>query len=254
MTGANPKTLARLAEVIRAAERLVVFTGAGISTESGLSDYRSKGGLWDRFRPVYFQEFLSSESAREEYWARKKEFYGELKKARPNAAHLAVARLAKRKSFLGVITQNIDGLHQEAGVPSEKILELHGNNRRTLCLSCGAEEGWEATHDRLLKGEKAPRCRVCNGLQKPATVSFGESLDAAVLQKAYAWSRGCDLMLCVGSTLVVEPAASLPRLAKESGAKLVIVNMSETPLDGAADLVIRARAGEALAAAAPETM
>jgi NAD-dependent deacetylase len=239
-----------LAELLRAARRVTAFTGAGISTESGISDYRSKGGLWDRFRPVYIDEFLADDDARRRYWTYKRELYGQMETARPNAAHAALARLERDGRLTGVITQNIDGLHQEGGVSPERVLELHGTNRSTLCLACGRTEPWRATRDRLSRGEDVPRC-ACGGLLKPATVSFGESLDPSALQRAATWARTCDLMLVVGSTLVVEPAASFPRLAREAGAKLAIVNLSETPQDADADVVVRAPAGEVLSEVVP---
>ncbi len=250
MRDATPRDLG---DLIRGAGRIAVFTGAGISTESGISDYRSKGGLWDRFRPVYYQEFLQDEEARAEYWRRKRELYGQLAGARPNAAHRAIARLERRGLLLGVITQNIDGLHQEAGNAPEKVLEIHGTNRVTLCLTCEHREDWKRTRDRLEAGERAPRCPACGGIQKPATISFGEMLDPGVLRRAEAWAEACDLMLVVGSTLVVEPAASLPRIAKAKGARLAIVNLGDTPLDDLADVRIAGRAGETLEAAIPTT-
>ena len=227
----------------------MVFTGAGISTESGIPDYRSKGGLWDRFQPVTLQEFVSEPDKRREYWQRKRELYGQMREARPNAGHLAIARLEQQGKLLGVITQNIDGLHQQAG--SARVLELHGTNREVVCLSCARTGPFDPVYERLLAGEEIPLCRECGGLLKPNTISFGQALDARVLDEAEAWAARCDLMLAVGSTLIVEPAASIPRHAKSRGARLAIVNRDSTPLDAVADLVLHGDAGPLLAGACP---
>ena len=222
------------------------MTGAGISTESGIADYRSKGGLWDRFQPVTIQEFLASEEKRREYWQQKMELYESLETCRPNHGHQAIVNLDRMGKLQGVVTQNIDGLHQMAGLSQEKILEIHGTNRETLCLSCGDITSWQEVFLRLKKGEPAPRCLRCGGLLKPNTISFGQSLNPDVLQTAVAWSRQCDVFWAIGSTLVVEPAASLPRIAKQNGAKLVILTLSETPLDSMADVKILGRIGETM--------
>ena len=243
------KETQRLTALIEGSSKIVVFTGAGMSTESGVSDYRSKGGIWDRFQPVTIQEFLADEEKRREYWRRKKKMYAEMRDATPNIGHLAIARLEKLGNLVGVITQNIDGLHQKAG--NTKVLELHGTNREVICLSCGRIDPFELVYERLLKGEEIPLCKQCGGLLKPNTISFGQALDPDVLQLAVEWSRSCDLMLALGSTLIVEPAASLPRLAKREGAKLVIINRDPTPLDPFADLTIRAMVGPILEAAIP---
>jgi NAD-dependent deacetylase len=226
--------------------RILAFTGAGISTESGLSDYRSKGGIWDQFQPVTIQEFLVDEAKRKLYWARKKELYGQMQDAVPNSGHLALARLAERGKLRGVVTQNIDGLHHLAGHAPETILELHGTNRETICLECGELRPWQEACQKLERGEEIPLCLKCEGLLKPNTISFGQALDPNVLNKAFEWVEECDLLIACGSTLIVEPAASMPRLAKEHGARLVIVNLTETPLDFMADLVIHAPIGRTL--------
>lgn len=263
------KEIESLKNLIERSTKIVVFTGAGISTESGVSDYRSKGGIWDRFQPVTIQEFLADEGKRREYWRRKKEMYAEMREAEPNAGHRAIARLEKPRKgggtphagevtlpgrqagspLLGVITQNIDGLHQTAG--NQRVVEIHGTNREVICLTCGRVDPFETAYERLLAGEEIPLCLHCGGLLKPNTISFGQALDPDVLNLAVTWARSCDLMLAVGSTLIVEPAASLPRLAKRAGAKLVIVNRDPTPLDSSADLVIRETAGPVLEAAIP---
>lgn len=238
------KEIERLRGLLEESSRIVVFTGAGISTESGVSDYRSKGGLWDRFQPVTIQEFLTDEEKRREYWRRKKEMYAEMQGAEPNAGHRAIARLETLGKLTGVITQNIDGLHQKAG--NQKVLELHGTNREVICLTCSRRDPFDPVYERLLKGEEIPVCLHCGGLLKPNTISFGQALDPDVLNLAVAWARSSDLMLAVGSTLIVEPAASLPRLAKRAGAKLVIVNRDPTPLDSLADLLLQEASGPLL--------
>lgn len=235
-----------LADYIIQSQKIIVFTGAGISTESGISDYRSKGGLWQRFQPVTIQEFLESEKKRKEYWQTKMELYQSFHVASFNDGHKAIVEIEKLGKLRGLITQNIDRLHQMAGTSQEKILELHGNNRETVCLSCREITGWLETYNRLKNGESAPLCLKCGGFLKPNTISFGQTLDSEILEQAMHWSQDCDLLLAVGSTLVVEPAASIPRLAKRSGAKLGIVTLSETPLDVMADLKIAAKTGEVL--------
>ena len=220
-----------LKNLINTSNEIVVFTGAGISTESGISDYRSKGGLWQRFQPITIQEFLASENKRIEYWERKKELYISLEKANPNKGHLAIVEIEKRGKLKGIITQNIDGLHELAGSNPDKILNIHGTNRETICLSCKDITTWQETYQCLQKGEKAPVCKICKGFLKPNTISFGQTLDSEVLDNAVQWVSHCDLLIALGSTLVVEPAASIPKIAKNNGAKLVIITLSETPLD-----------------------
>ena len=174
------------------------------------------------------------------------ELYESLKEAQPNAGHKAIVELERLGRLKGIITQNIDGLHQMAGSSPEKILELHGNNRETICLSCRDLNPWQEVYGRLKKGEQAPVCLKCGGLLKPNTISFGQSLDSDVLNRAFQWSQDCDLLLAIGSTLAVEPAASIPRLAKQKGARLVIITLSDTPLDQMADLKIKSGAGQCL--------
>jgi len=236
----------QLAQHIIEANKILVFTGAGISTESGISDYRSKGGLWDRFQPVTIQEFLVSEDKRKQYWRIKMDLYESLHSAQPNDGHKAIVEFNKMGRLRGVVTQNIDGLHELAGIPKKKILELHGTNRETVCLDCADITSWQETHQRLKEGEEAPLCRKCEGFLKPNTISFGQSLDAEILEQSFVWSRDCDLLLALGSTLIVEPAASIPRIAKQNGAYLVIITLSETPLDALADIKIEAGIGETL--------
>ena len=235
----------QIAEKIKQGGKNVVFTGAGISTESGIPDYRSQGGIWDKFRPVYFDEFMSSKDSREEYWRRWVELYQGIVKARPNAAHLALARLEKMGRLQALITQNIDGLHQASGLADENIIELHGNTCRIRCMRCRKISPLENVQQRLAAGDMAPECE-CGGFLKPDTISFGQAMPVAEVEKAAALSQNCDFFLVVGSTLLVQPAAHMPIYAKNSGAFLAIVNLSDTPCDGMCDVLIRDKAGNVL--------
>ncbi len=241
------KKVAKIAEKIVEGGKNIVFTGAGISTESGIPDYRSQGGIWDRFRPVYFNEFMSSGKSREEYWRRWVALYGGLREAAPNPAHAAVAKLCDIGFVDAVITQNVDGLHQASGVAPEKIVELHGNTRRIRCMHCRQIIPTESVWKRLAAGDNAPEC-VCGGYLKPDTISFGQAMPAAEVDRAVMLSRGCDFFLVVGSTLLVQPASHMPFYAKNSGAFLAIVNLSETPCDDISDVRIEASAGKVLSA------
>ena len=182
-------------KLFKKAERVVAFTGAGISTESGISDFRSPGGVWDRYRVVTYQEFLTSHESRVEYWAMKKELYKELKRAKPNRAHTFLVNLEKRRTLTCLITQNIDGLHQEAGTSPDLIIELHGTNRKALCVQCRREWPIEEIHERLEAGEDDPVCETCDGFIKPATISFGQAMPEAEMIRAYACASRCDLFL-----------------------------------------------------------
>ena len=233
-----------LAGFIADASKIVGFTGAGISTESGIPDFRSKGGLWDRFTPVYYQEFIEDEEKRRLYWQRKIEMWQSLRNARPNQGHLFLAELHRRGKLQGLITQNIDGLHEKAGVPREKIVRIHGTNSEIICLTCGRIISAAQVMDRLKPDDPPPRCAECGGLVKPNTISFGQNLNTEELERAEKLALTCDLMLCFGSTLLVYPAAGFPAQAAERGARLAIVTLSETPLDGLADVVIRSPIGE----------
>ena len=234
-----------IARKILAGGRNLVFTGAGISTESGISDYRSKGGIWDKFRPVYFDEFMSSKASRIKYWQRNSELYPDLIRARPNPGHDSIFQLFQMGLVETVITQNIDGLHQESGLSNEAIIELHGNARRVRCMHCGKLSSLEAAQQRVASGDPAPECE-CGGYLKPDTISFGQAMPVEAVQKATALSRNCDFFMVVGSTLLVQPAALMPQYAKESGAFLVIVNLSETPYDAVCDVLIKGKAGAVL--------
>ncbi len=236
-------TISQIAEKIAEGGKNIVFTGAGISTESGIPDYRSKGGLWDRFKPVYFDEFMASKDARIEYWKRKAELYPDLVAAQPNSAHKALVDLNDAGMLEAVITQNIDGLHQKAGLPDEKVIELHGNTCRVRCMSCNKTSSIHDAQKRIESGDLAPECG-CGGYLKPDTISFGQSMPVEETKKAINLSMNCDFFMVVGSTLLVQPAASLPDYAKRNKAFLAIVNLSETPYDQECDALICGKAGE----------
>jgi len=248
MVEQNLDTLAqKAAELIIAAKKLVVFTGAGISTESGIPDFRSPGGIWSRFDPEDFtyQKFTTDVEARRKQWRMLGE--GHLTtEAQPNLAHYAIAELDRLGKLDCVITQNVDNLHHKAGVPAEKIFELHGNVQWAVCLSCGRRYPFEQIKARLEGGEEIPECEACQGMLKPDAVLFGEALPQDVLEEASQRSSDCDLFIVVGSTLVVYPAAYMPIYAVRGGAKLIIVNLSDTPMDAQAAVLIRAKAGEAM--------
>jgi len=239
------KKLTQVAQWIVNAERTVVFTGAGLSTESGIPDFRSPGGVWDKYNPedFYFQNFLANEASREKYWQMATEMWEPIKKAQPNPAHLAIAEFEKHGKLDCVITQNIDGLHSKAGNSEEKVIQLHGTAIFVSCLSCRKRYDRNEIQERIKKGQKAPRCDDCGGLLKPATISFGQSMPEKETQEAYHRSSLCDLFIVIGSSLVVQPAASMPLVAKRNGARLVIINRDPTPFDDIADLVIHDQAG-----------
>ncbi|MFC1671933.1 NAD-dependent deacetylase [Planctomycetota bacterium] len=225
---------------------VVGFTGAGISTESGIADYRGTGGIWTKYRVVTIQEFLASDEGRREYWKRKADLWASARDAEPNEGHQTFARLHKQGKLLGLITQNIDGLHQKAGVPDEKIVELHGTNLRCSCLDCGYPMPTREAMDEWKSSGEPPACPECGGWMKPATISFGQSLNEADLQRASSLCANADVLIAAGSSLTVQPAAGFPVLAKQNGALLVIVNRNETALDDMADAVIQGEIGTIL--------
>jgi NAD-dependent deacetylase len=238
----------RAAALIRDGRPAVVLTGAGMSTASGITDFRSPGGIWSRYTPVAIQEFLASDEARRRYWEYKRETFAEFAGARPNAGHEALGRLERAGWIAAVLTQNIDGLHQDAG--STRVLELHGTNREVCCLGCDRRFDRAAIQHRLVAGDAVPLCDGCGGFLKPATVSFGQALPADVLAEAMALATACGCFLALGSSLQVHPAASLPVAAKQNGARLIIVNRDPTPADGYGDLVVAADVSEFLPAVA----
>jgi NAD-dependent deacetylase len=240
-----------LQNLIEDARHVVVFTGAGISTESGIPDFRSPGGVWSKMKPIYFQDFVRSEDARREAWTRVFNKTAGWTGASPNAGHFAVARLIASGKASAVITQNVDNLHQDSGIPAAKVIELHGNASYATCLSCGARHELEELEPGFVERGEIPMCFQCAGLLKTATISFGQPMPAGPMARAEAETLAADLFLVLGSSLVVRPAADFPVLAKQNGATLVIVNREETPLDGIADLVIHDEIGPTLAAAVP---
>jgi NAD-dependent deacetylase len=236
--------LEEFAAKIRDNHRIVVFTGAGISTESGIPDFRSPGGIWTRYRPVTFQEYLSSESARVEAWKRRLDGWEQYKKAKPNIGHFFVQSLSVKEKLIGLITQNVDGLHSMAGLPDEQIVELHGSNRKVICLNCGKEFDPERIINQLVGDFSAPRCDSCGGILKSATVSFGQAMPEQAMRRAQEWTAQAEIFIVMGSSLQVQPAASFPVLAKHNGALLAIINREAGPLDDMADFVHNGAIGE----------
>ncbi len=241
--------ISQAATWILKSQRLIVFVGAGLSTESGIPDFRSPGGIWDRYNPedFYFQNFVASEQSRQKYWQMATEMYATIREAQPNPAHLAIAELERLGRLDRVITQNIDGLHFKAGNSPEKVIELHGTALFVYCLSCKKRYDRDEIQGRLQKGIKAPYCDDCGGILKPATISFGQSMPEKETQEAFERAALADLFMVIGSSLAVQPAASLPQTAKRNKARLVIINRDSTPLDGIADLVIHGQAGPVMA-------
>lgn len=233
-------SVAKGVELIRESEKILVFTGAGLSTESGIPDFRSPGGIWDRYDPsdFYFQKIVSDEKAREKYWEMSSEFYEMMKDAVPNRAHLAIAELEGTGKLLAIVTQNVDRLHHKAGNSPDKIIEIHGTTFSVSCLSCRKAYDRDEIEVRLRSGVKAPYCDDCSGILKPDTISFGQAMPEDKMAQSLKHARDCDLCIVLGSSLVVYPAASVPIQAVETGAKLMIINRDETPLDPHAALII----------------
>jgi len=229
------------AEMIRNAKSILVFTGAGISTESGIPDFRSPGGIWSKYDPsdFYFQRIISDEKAREKYWKMSSEYWEGMRDAKPNRGHIAIKKLEDAGKLLAVVTQNIDRLHHKAGNSPEKIIELHGTAFSVSCLSCGKKYDRDEIEKRIKEeGIKVPYCDECGGILKPDTISFGQALPQDKLNLAFEYASVCDLCIVLGSSLVVYPAASVPSHAVQHGAKLIIVNRDPTPFDKDAHLVI----------------
>jgi NAD-dependent deacetylase len=246
---ANDPEIAELTRVIARARRAVVFTGAGISTESGIPDFRSPGGIWTRMAPIDFSDFLASEEARRETWRRRFAMEETFRAAGPNRGHRAVAELVRRGKVAAVITQNIDGLHQASGVADDRVVELHGNTTYAHCLDCKTRYELDALRIAFERDETAPLCEDCGGYVKTATVSFGQAMPLDAMRRAEIETRAADLFIVAGSSLVVYPAAGFPELAKHNGATLVIINREPTGLDTIADLVLNRSIGETLGAA-----
>ncbi len=238
-----------LSAMLRAARRAVVFTGAGISTESGIPDFRSPGGIWTRMAPIDFRDFVGSAEMRREAWRRRFAMEESFAAAKPNAGHEAVATLIARGTASHVITQNIDNLHQDSGVPDDKVIEIHGNTRYAKCLDCVARVELAPIRAHFERHGDPPDCAFCGGIVKTATISFGQAMPELEMARAEKATLDCDLFLVLGSSLVVYPAAGFPPLAKRNGARLVIVNREPTEQDDIADLVINGEIGPALSEA-----
>jgi NAD-dependent deacetylase len=247
--GSAEQATESLAAMLRAAKRVVVFTGAGISTESGIPDFRSPGGIWTKMSPIYFDDFVRSAEMRREAWRRRFAMEEMFASVKPNAGHRAVAELVRRGKVADVITQNIDNLHQDSGVPAERVIELHGNTRYARCLDCGTRIELAPIRAHFERHGDPPNCAACGGIVKTATVSFGQAMPEDEMARAEKATLACDLFLVLGSSLVVYPAAGFPRLAKRNGASLVIVNREPTEHDDIADLVVHASIGETMQAA-----
>ena len=240
-----------LKTLIEEAKRVVFFTGAGISTESGIPDFRSPGtGLWTKMKPIQFQDFVASEEVRQESWRRR--FTGErtMEEASPNRGHHAVAALVERGKASAVITQNVDNLHQDSGVPDAQVIELHGNASYAKCLSCETRYEMAALERQFNAHGRVEPCSRCGGIVKSATISFGQAMPEAEMARAQQETEACDLMIVLGSSLSVYPAAGFPEYAKRLGAKLAIINIQDTPLDPIADLVIHEGIGATMGYAA----
>jgi NAD-dependent deacetylase len=237
----------RLQELVEGARVIVPFTGAGISTECGIPDFRSPGGLWTKNRPIPFDEFLASQDMRNEAWRRRFAMEPHFAGARPGRGHLALASLYRSGKSPGVITQNIDNLHQSSGIAAEHVVELHGNNSYALCLDCAKRYELSWVRERFTAAnETAPDCTECGGPIKTATISFGQAMPEREMRRAEQLTLDCDLFLSIGSSLVVWPAAGFPLLAKRNGAQLVIINREATEFDEIADLVVREDIGAVL--------
>ncbi len=233
-----------LANLLRSSERILLFTGAGASTESGIPDYRSPGGVWSRYRNVKYREFLEDPELRALFWARGRELYPPIYAAKPNAAHQLPVWLHERGRLLGVVTQNVDGLHQAAGLPVELLVELHGNAHQVRCLGCGWGCPRQEVQKRLEAGDLNPDCPSCGGILKPATVAFCQPLPPEEIERAREMAAACDLCLVIGSSLTVYPAAYVPHWARSAGAKLAILNLEPTRLDDLCEVIVHAPAAE----------
>jgi NAD-dependent deacetylase len=242
--------LGEIASWIRDASRVVALTGAGISTESGIPDFRGPQGVWtknpDAEKMATIQYYMGDREIRVRAWRSRVDH--EAWKAEPNAGHVALAELERRGKIHTLVTQNVDGLHQAAGSSPDRVVEIHGTMREVMCMSCGERAPMERALERVRAGEEDPPCRTCGGILKSATISFGQNLVPEDLERSHIAASGADLFLAVGTSLVVYPVADLPRVALEAGARLVIVNAEETPYDRVAHAVVRDRIGEVLPA------
>lgn len=235
-----------LKRAVEEAHRIVAFTGAGISTESGIPDFRSPGGIWTKMAPIYFDDFISSDEMRREAWRRKFAMDESFTAATPNKGHMALAKLADEGRISHIITQNVDNLHQASGIPDEKVIELHGNTTYAKCLDCHQRYELEPLRVAFEETGEAPLCVSCGGYVKTATISFGQAMPEAEMERAHEATLLCDLFIAIGSSLQVYPAAGFPILAKRNGARLIILNRDPTELDEIADLVIHDEIGPTL--------
>lgn len=244
----SPMSLDQARRWIEESERIAGFTGAGISTESGIPDFRSPNGIWARNRLIYYEEFVNNLEDRIEYWRQKVENWPEIRDAQPNDGHRAFVELDRRGKLLALVTQNIDGLHQKAGLDPAKVHEIHGSTVDVTCLEpeCDYRVHSDVACEWVRQGNLAPECPACGGLLKPATISFGQPMPEGPMLAAERAARDCDLFVVAGSSLVVYPAAAIPQAAKRCGARLILINRDETPLDGQADLVLRGEIGAIL--------
>jgi NAD-dependent deacetylase len=238
-----------LSQLLQHSQRCVVFTGAGISTESGIPDFRSPGGIWSNNRPIDFGDFIASEDMRRESWRRKFNVDSTMSQAKPNSGHTAIARLVELGKIPAVITQNVDGLHQASGVPDQQVIELHGNTTYATCLDCHKRYELAPIRQAFNEDKTLPICDDCQGIIKTATISFGQAMPEVQMEQAHKACLNCDLFIAIGSSLVVYPAAGFPMVAQQSGAKLVILNRDPTDQDSAADLVLNREIGVTLSAA-----
>ena len=246
LTPADDTTVTRLRELIDGARTVVPFTGAGISTECGIPDFRSPGGLWTKYRPIQFEDFLASQEMRDESWRRRLAMDEQFSTARPGRGHLALAGLYRAGKVPAVITQNIDNLHQASGIPDDRVVELHGNTTYATCLDCARRYELAWIRERFAASGRSPDCPDCAGFIKTATISFGQAMPEGPMRRAEELTLACDLFLAIGSSLVVWPAAGFPVMAKRNGARLVILNRDATELDDLADLVIHEDIGSVL--------
>lgn len=248
--GAIMDQIRQLKSMLENCKRAVVFTGAGISTESGIPDFRSPGGIWSKHKPVDFSDFLVFADARRDSWRLKFQLDKSMQSAEPNRGHRAIAKLVAEDIVSHVITQNVDGLHQQSGVPDNSVIELHGNATYAHCLTCGQRYDLEQIKNNFERDETLPVCDNCGGIVKTATISFGQQMPEDAMLKAQEATLACDLFLAIGSSLVVYPAAGFPAIAKRNNARLVIINREPTDQDGVADMVINAEIGRILGSAA----
>jgi NAD-dependent protein deacetylase/lipoamidase len=245
----GPSAITELTALLKRARRVLAFTGAGISTGSGIPDFRGPKGVWQTRAPTYYQDFIASERARCEYWEFKLESWHVFRDARPNEAHLALVELERIGKLEALVTQNVDGLHQAAGTSQKLLIELHGTNSEVECIGCGKREPPQRSMDDFAASRRPPRCLGCDGLMKPAVVMFGQALVPEHLERAREAAESADLILALGSSLVVTPAANIPLFGAQRGTPYVIVNQGETPHDEVATLRIDDDVGKVLAPA-----